>query len=110
MNTLRSETLLSKPRWDGSRLLFSVEVDGEPVPCAISRAALQDLCEISYLRDGDLLRAFAQVRERIAAIAVGIVRVRPDNVTGRLSIWASDIGDPPAAPAVSCRMERHGRA
>ena len=82
-------------------MLFSIEVEGRHVPCAISRGALEALCGGRHLRNNDLLHSFAQVRGRIDEIAAAIFTVRPESATGILSIWADDIDDPPAAPAAS---------
>lgn len=43
MNIVSRLTSVARPRWDGSRVLFEIEVAGRPVACAISRAALQEL-------------------------------------------------------------------
>lgn len=91
-----------KPRWDGSRVLFQIEVVGRSVACAISRAALQQVSGGRHIPSGDLLRRFADTRGRIEEIATDIFAVRPENVTGTLHIWADDIDDPPSAPAIAC--------
>jgi hypothetical protein len=97
--------LLSKPRWNGSRVLFSIEIEGRVVACAISRAALEELGGGRYLRNGDLLHSFVQSSGRIHAIAAAILNDRPESVsTGTLSIWADDIDDPPSAPARSAGL------
>jgi len=94
---------VKKPRWDGSRVLFEIEVAGTPVACAISRAALQELSGRRHISSGDLLSRFADGRERIEEIAASIFAIRPESVTGTLHIWADDIDDPPSAPAVACQ-------
>jgi hypothetical protein len=94
---------VKKPRWDGSRVLFEIEVAGTPVACAISRAALQELSGRRHIASTDLLRRFADGRERIEEIAASIFAIRPESVTGTLYIWADDIDDPPPAPAVACQ-------
>lgn len=93
--------LVSKPRWDGSRVLFQIEVAGKPVACAISRAALQGLSGCHHIASTDLLRRFADGRGRIEEIASSIFAARPETATGTLNIWADDIDDPPSAPAVA---------
>ena len=101
MDIVRRSWSVNKPRWDGSRVLFEIEVAGRPVACAVSRAALQELVGCRYIASGDLLRRFADGRERIEKIAASIFAVRPESVTGTLHIWADDIDDPPSAPAVA---------
>ena len=101
MNIFKSPRPVTGPRWNGTCLLFQIEVGGQPVACAISRAALEEVCGGRYIAAGDLLRRFADGRDRIEAIAAGIFAVRPNSVTGTLHIWADDIDDPPSAPAVA---------
>lgn len=101
MNIVRKLRSVTKPRWDGSRVLFEIEVAGTPVACAISRAALQELSGCHHIASGDLLRRFADGRDRIEEIATSIFAMRPESVTGTLHIWADDIDDPPSAPAVA---------
>lgn len=102
--------LASKPRWDGRRLLFTLEIDGGEVSCAISRDALQVLGGGRFVRNGDLLGSFAQSRKRITEIAVEMLRTRPESITGTVSIWADDIDEPPAAPAVAAQAAGHADA
>lgn len=98
MNIVRRPPTVTKPRWDGSRILFEIEIAGRPVACAISRAALLGGCH--HIAYGDLLHRFADGRNRIEEIAKSIFAIRPESVTGTLHIWADDIDDPPSAPAV----------
>ena len=100
MNIVRKLWSVTKPRWDGSRVLFEIEVAGRPVACAISRAALQELNGCHHIASGDLLRRFAAGRDRIEEIAASIFAIRPESVTSTLHIWADDIDDPPSALAV----------
>jgi len=81
--------------------LFQIEVAGKPVTCAISRAALQEVSGCHYIASGDLLRRFADGRNRIEEIATSMFAMRPESVTGTLHIWADDIDDPPSAPAIA---------
>jgi hypothetical protein len=103
MTSADRTTSLSKPRWDGTRILFEIEVDGERLLCAISRSALQDLSGRRHFAAPDLLKGFVAVRERIEAIATQKFRARPESVTGVLSIWADDVDDPPTAPGVAAQ-------
>jgi hypothetical protein len=82
--------------------LFELEVAGRLVPCAISRAALQEISGCHHIASGDLLRRFADGRDRIEQIAASIFTIKPESVTGTVHIWADDIDDPPSAPAVAC--------
>ena len=106
MEIFDQATRPAKPRWDGGRILFTIEVDGQHVPCAISRAALEELGGGRYVRNGDLLVSFSNSRARITEIAVAILNDRPQSITGRVNIWADDVSDPPSAPACASQMER----
>jgi hypothetical protein len=99
MSIAKQKASIAKPRWDGSRVLFEIEATGNRIPCAISRAALQDLSGRRHFASTDLLRCFAEARVRIEAIAASKFRVRPESVSGIVSIWADDVDDAPPAPA-----------
>jgi Protein of unknown function (DUF1488) len=101
MNIVKRLPSVTRPRWDGSRVLFQIEVAGRPVACAISRAALQEVSGCHHIASADLLRRFADGRDRIEEIATNIFAMRSESVTGTLHIWANDIDDPPSAPAVA---------
>jgi Protein of unknown function (DUF1488) len=101
MNILRAAGSAFKPRWDGSRILFQIEISGNPIACAISRTALGQITGASCIAKGDLVRRFAEGRGRIEQIAAGIFAVRPDGATGTLNIWSDDIDDPPPGPAIA---------
>jgi Protein of unknown function (DUF1488) len=101
MNILVRLQSAAKPRWDGNRILFKIEIAGEPVACAISRAALQEVSGCHHIASNDLLRRFAEGRDRIEKIATDIFVMRPESVTGTLNIWVDDIDDPPSAPGVA---------
>jgi hypothetical protein len=109
MSIVKGSQSARRPRWDGSSILFDIEVDGSLIPCAISRGALQELSGCHYIAAGDLLRRFANGRDQIEKIATGIYAVRPISVTGTLRIWSDDIDDPPPAPAVA-RLGAEARA
>jgi Protein of unknown function (DUF1488) len=76
MNIIRRPPSVTKPRWDGSRILFEIEIAGRPVACAISRGALQELSGCHHIAFGDLLRRFADGRNRIEEIAKSIFAIR----------------------------------
>ena len=101
MKNLERPQSVRRPRWDGSRILFDIKIEGRPVACAISRGALQEISGCRHIASADLLGRFASGRERIETVAVGIFAVRPESVTGTVNIWADDIDDPPSAPAVA---------
>jgi hypothetical protein len=91
------KALISQPRWDGNRVQFAIEAEGKLVQCAISRSALQELSGHPHLATRDLLRRFVDSRERVEEIATRIFYITPEWVSGPVSIWADDIGDPPPA-------------
>jgi len=98
MRTTNPNASLSKPRWDGSRVLFEIEVAGEAVPCAISRSALQNLSGRRHFASADLLRGFATARAQIEEIAAGKFRASPESVSGIVSIWDDDVDTAPSSP------------
>jgi uncharacterized protein DUF1488 len=105
MSDAEQKVLLAKPRWDGRRVLFQINAGGACVPCAISRDALHGLGNHRPYAPADMVRCFLAYRERIEAIAAGIYRIRPESISGIISIWAGDIDDPPAAPTIASQMQ-----
>ena len=97
MSPSAQKPAISKPRWDGSRVVFEIEVEDELVACAISRSALQDISGVRRFAPADLLRGFDEVRTRIETIAANKFRINPESVSGFVSIWADDIEDTQAA-------------
>jgi hypothetical protein len=97
MKNLWQKALISQPRWDGSRVQFAIESEGKLIQCAISRSALQALSGHPHLATRDLLRRFVDSRERVEELATQIFFMRPEWVSGPVSIWADDIDDPPPA-------------
>jgi uncharacterized protein DUF1488 len=91
MTLLRSITSFSRPRWDGSRVLFEITDRNEQIPCAISRAALEGISERRCFRAADLLGCFANARAQIETLAREKLRARPHGISGRLSLWADDV-------------------
>jgi hypothetical protein len=104
MRSTGQEAILAKPRWDGSRILFEIEVAGAPVACAISRSALQDLSGRKQYAAADLLRCFEAFRSQIETIAAGKFRDKPESVSGIVSIWDDDIEE--ADPAAEQEGQR----
>ncbi len=88
-------------RWDGSRVLFAITHDGGSFPCAISRAALEELGARRFARVAELLSAFEDARDAIEGLARTKLGARPAGVSGRLSLWADDVDD--SAPPVGAR-------
>ncbi len=84
---------LAKPRWDGSRVVFEIDVAGQAVACAISRSALQDVSGMRRFAPADLLRGFGEARGRIEEIAAAKFRSNPESASGFVSIWTDDIED-----------------
>jgi len=100
MHAPKQGTALSKPRWDGSRVMFEIEAAGERVSCAISRSALQDLSGRKQYAPADLLRCFDAARMQIEAIAAGKFSATPESVSGIVSIWDDDVEEASAALVV----------
>jgi hypothetical protein len=91
----------TKPRSDGTRVLFETEIAGRMIACTISRGALRELSGCHHIASGELLHRFMDGRDRIERIAADIFAMRPNGVVGTLHIWADDIYDPPSAPAIA---------
>ena len=93
-------TTPSRPRWDGSRVIFEIYDGNERISCAISRAALEAISERRCFSSADLLGCFVNARVRIERLALEKLRARPDGISGRLSLWADDVefGPPDGAP------------
>lgn len=84
---------VAAPRWDRNRVLFEIVEDGQPVACAISKEALQDISDRRYAKPAELLTCFASLQDRIEQIARAKFRVRPDSVDGLVTIWSGDLDD-----------------
>ena len=70
-----------------------------PARSRVSRCKRLSGCH--HIASGDLVRWFADGRDRIEKIAINIFAMRPEGVTGTLHIWVDDIDDPPSAPPVA---------
>jgi hypothetical protein len=104
MNSPTATTCLTRPRWDGSRMLFDMIVGDAHIACSISQGALQELSETRSFRPEDFRRAFTKARRRIERIAHEKFCARPDGIFGTLNIWADDLDDlPPASAPVAAR-------
>jgi hypothetical protein len=105
-------TSVSRPRWDGSRVMFELDDRGQLISCAISRGALEELTGLRHLKLAELLRCFATARGQIETIALGKLRARPESASGLLSIWADDVDDSPpsSAPVAVRQVEQPGPA
>jgi hypothetical protein len=113
MTLFNWKTSPSRPHWDGSRILFDITDRNEQIPCAISRAALEQISERRCFKTADLLGCFAKARGRIETLALEKLRARPDGISGRLSLWADDVDFvPPCGPPVAAYQEvtRHQTA
>ncbi len=99
----------ARPRWDGSRILFEITAGNEQIPCAISRAALEEIAERRCFKAADLLGCFANAWGRIERLALEKLSARPDGISGRLSLWADDVDFvPPDDAAVAAHQEIAG--
>jgi hypothetical protein len=95
------KTSPSGPRWDGSPIHFEITDGNEQIQCAISRAALEEISGIRCFSEADLLRCFANARERIEWLALEKLRARPAGISGRLTLWADDMDFLPPSGASS---------
>jgi hypothetical protein len=113
MARFRWMTTPSRPRWDGSRVVFEINDGNERISCAISRAALEAISERRCFRSADLLGCFVNARVRIERLALEKLRARPDGISGRLSLWADDVEfGPPDGASIAVYQEiiRHRSA
>lgn len=97
MKTRWNSAVVSQPRSDGSRVLFSIKADGRRIPCAISRSALANLSGHTHLATSNLLHRFLDYRDRIEDIAARIFHIMPEWASGPVNIWTDDINNPPPA-------------
>jgi Protein of unknown function (DUF1488) len=96
----------SRPRWDGSRVLFEITDGTRRIQCAVSRAALEEISKRRFFRAADLLGCFANARGGIEKLALEKLRARPDGISGRLSLWADDVDFvPPDGAPVAAYLE-----
>jgi Protein of unknown function (DUF1488) len=103
MRVLHNPQSSSRPRWDGNRVTFQITDRETFVDCAISRAALLDIAQRSYLPADGWLACFLKSRDRIEAIALAKLLVRPDHAGGVLNIWSEDVDPwPPNVPVAAC--------
>ena len=79
-------------RWDGSRVLFEILDEGEPVLCAISREALREVTGRGYGKPAELLASFNQMRGRIEAVALAKYRAQ-SSATGLVTVWSGDLDE-----------------
>lgn len=70
-----------------------MDVDGEPIPCAISLGALETISGDRRRQRAQLLSNFDAHEARIARIAHSLFLRRPDSVDGRIRIWENDVDD-----------------
>jgi hypothetical protein len=83
--------------------LFEVSHGGEPIACAISLAALQEVGGKRCYKPADLLACFNAAYPRIEAAALKKLKASQAGVAGRLSIWEDDVAasEPDGAAAGS---------
>lgn len=105
MKPATDDPSFSKARWQGERVIFEIDVDGEKIPCAMSRAALQDLSGSRQFKGPDLLRSFEQFRTRIEAIARRKLQQQPESALGTINLWAGDLDEPPLSAGVTAEEQ-----
>ena len=88
---------LAPARWVGGRVMFEIEENGQIIVCGISQEALQGFSQRRMYKGPDLLQCFAAARGKIELIARRKWRMRPDDATGHVNIWADDVDDQPAS-------------
>jgi hypothetical protein len=91
MTDMEHDSGAMNPRWDGRRMLFDLAGGDGPVPCAISLQALQDLSPRRRFKPAELLLCFAEMHQRITAIAQAKLRARPAGSASLLNIWSDDL-------------------
>jgi len=95
MVQLQTHNPSSVPYCDNSRVLFEISDGRDLVACAISRMALEDMSGGRCFKPSDMLKSFARVRSRVEVLALQKLRMRPEGVTGRLSLWSDDVNEQP---------------
>jgi Protein of unknown function (DUF1488) len=81
----------ARPIWDGGRVLFEIIDDGNHIPCAISRGALEEISGVFCDKAASSLSCFVHARPRIEALALAKMQSRPDGVLGRVNLWVGDL-------------------
>ena len=79
-------------------MLFEIGSGLNCIPCAISRAALDELGGERHLGGAALIRCFLARQEHVEAIVrdkLGEMPGGPASLIGTLNIWASDLDDLP---------------
>jgi Protein of unknown function (DUF1488) len=107
MKTRWDKALVSQPRREGNRLIFTIKTEGKRIPCAIARSTLQKVSGHTPLAKRDLLRRFMDSRERIEVIAARILHITPEWVSGPVRISVDDIDNPPPPVRTFARGSFH---
>ncbi len=94
MTLLSDSTLPARPSWDGGRVLFEIVVDGNRIPCAISRGALEEISGVFCNKTATGLSCFMLARPRIEVLALEKLRSRPAGVSGCINLWIDDLDFP----------------
>jgi hypothetical protein len=97
MTGLKAKATAMHPRCDGRRLLFEMVDEGRSVACAISLMALEEVSERRCFKPADQLKSFVAAQQRIEAIALGKIQARTRDASVLLTIWSSDVDEPPPA-------------
>ncbi len=95
MTFLSDSPPLTRPSWDGGRVLFEIVVGQDHIPCAISRGALEEISGVFCNKTATSLSCFMRARPRIEILALEKLRSRPDGVSGRITLWVDDLDFPP---------------
>jgi hypothetical protein len=103
LHALRS---LPQTRWIEKRIFFEITEGGQPVSCAISEAALEQVSHHSCARLADALASFAACRGQIEAAAHRKFLRRNTGSAGPVNLWADDLDDPAPAgtPMLAARL------
>jgi hypothetical protein len=102
MHIVHDQQAAYRPRWDGNRITFQITDRDTHIDCAISRAALLDIAQRSYLPADGWMACFLKARDRIEAIALTKFLGRSQDAGGILNIWSEDIDPwPPIVPATA---------
>jgi hypothetical protein len=76
-------------------VLFAIDVLGQSIGCAISRAALEDVSGTRCYGSAASLARFASARAAIERLARQKYQSRGAGIYGRVILWSTDIDEAP---------------
>jgi hypothetical protein len=106
MLDLHTLSFLPQTRWIEKRIFFEITEGSQPVSCAISEAALEQVSNHPCACRADVLASFATCRGQIETAARRKFLQRNPGSVGPVNLWADDLDDPApeATPMLAVRL------